>query len=116
MIKKKWFRITRIVASAFLIAALVFAFSPRGMSIEPSGRVSIVNNVVYAHPAAPTGLSIQVNNNDHQLNGDNNSEADMAGLIDEVRVSSTARSANWIKPSYNNQYSPSSFCSVGAEE
>ncbi len=46
MIKKKWFRITRIVALAFLIAALVFASSPRGMSI--------VSNVVYAHPAAPT--------------------------------------------------------------
>ena len=38
------------------------------------------------------------------------------GIIDEVRVSGTARGPNWIQTSYNNQISPSSFCSVGAEE
>ena len=38
------------------------------------------------------------------------------GLVDEVRVSNTARSAAWIKTSYNNQNSPSSFCPVGEEE
>lgn len=38
------------------------------------------------------------------------------GAIDEVRVSDSARSAEWIKTCYNNQDSPSSFCIVGAEE
>jgi len=38
------------------------------------------------------------------------------GTIDEVRVSDSARSAQWIKTCYNNQNSPSTFCSVGAEE
>jgi len=38
------------------------------------------------------------------------------GVIDEVRISDIARSADWIKTCYNNQNSPSSFCSVGAEE
>ena len=38
------------------------------------------------------------------------------GIIDEVRVSNTARSAEWIKISYNNQNSPSAFYSVGEEE
>ena len=38
------------------------------------------------------------------------------GLIDEVRLSSTARSSDWILTSYNNQSSPSSFYNVGAEE
>jgi hypothetical protein len=36
------------------------------------------------------------------------------GRIDEVRVSNTARSADWIKTEYNNQSDPSSFYSVGA--
>lgn len=36
--------------------------------------------------------------------------------IDEVRISDTARSANWISTSYNNQNSPSTFYSLGSEE
>jgi hypothetical protein len=38
------------------------------------------------------------------------------GMIDEVRISNSARSANWIKTEYNNQNSPSSFYSVGSEQ
>ncbi|MCK4782035.1 DUF2341 domain-containing protein [Candidatus Parcubacteria bacterium] len=38
------------------------------------------------------------------------------GTIDEVRVSDTARSGDWIKTSYDNQNSPSTFYSVGSEE
>ena len=36
------------------------------------------------------------------------------GNIDEVRVSSTAHTADWIKTSYNNQSDPTSFYTVGA--
>lgn len=38
------------------------------------------------------------------------------GLIDEVRVSNSARSADWLSTEYNNQNSPNSFASVGALE
>ena len=38
-----------------------------------------------------------------------------AGQLDEVRVSNTARSAAWLRTEYNNQSSPSTFYSVGAE-
>jgi hypothetical protein len=38
------------------------------------------------------------------------------GLMDEVRVSSVARSSGWILTEYNNQNNPSSFCAVGPEE
>jgi len=38
------------------------------------------------------------------------------GIIDEVRISNTARSAGWITTSYNNQNSPSTFITLGAEE
>jgi RHS repeat-associated protein len=36
------------------------------------------------------------------------------GNIDEVRISSIARSADWIATEYNNQNSPSTFYSMGA--
>jgi hypothetical protein len=35
------------------------------------------------------------------------------GTLDEVRVSETVRSADWIQTSYNNQSNPTSFYSVG---
>jgi hypothetical protein len=38
------------------------------------------------------------------------------GSIDEARVSSTVRSSSWIQTEYNNQSSPSTFFSVGAEQ
>jgi len=39
-----------------------------------------------------------------------------SGTIDEARISNLVRSPNWIKTKYNNQSSPSTFCSVGGEE
>lgn len=37
----------------------------------------------------------------------------MNGLLDEIRVSNTARSADWIATEYANQNTPSTFYSVG---
>ncbi|MHA1914758.1 MAG: DUF2341 domain-containing protein [Promethearchaeota archaeon] len=37
------------------------------------------------------------------------------GLLDEVRISRVARSADWIKTEYYNQYDPNSFYSLGNE-
>jgi hypothetical protein len=37
------------------------------------------------------------------------------GSLDEFRISNVARSADWIKAEYNNQSSPSTFYSVGAQ-
>jgi len=37
------------------------------------------------------------------------------GLIDEARISSVARSADWIGTEHNNQSSPSSFYALGSE-
>jgi hypothetical protein len=38
------------------------------------------------------------------------------GTIDEIRISSVARSAEWIAASYTNQETPSGFYSAGSEE
>jgi len=40
---------------------------------------------------------------------------DYNGIIDEVRVSTTARSADWIRTEYNNQNDPNLFYSLGNE-
>jgi hypothetical protein len=38
------------------------------------------------------------------------------GTVDEVRVSSTPRSADWITTEYNNQGTPASFYTTGSEQ
>jgi hypothetical protein len=38
------------------------------------------------------------------------------GLIDEVRVSSIARSSSWINTEYTNQNSPSTFYTIGTQQ
>ena len=43
----------------------------------------------------------------------NNNTSTFNGIIDEVRVSNTALSAEWIKTGYNNQYSPTTFVIEG---
>lgn len=38
------------------------------------------------------------------------------GIVDEVRISKVARTSDWIKTEYNNQKSPDTFYTLGAEE
>ncbi|MHA2181856.1 MAG: DUF2341 domain-containing protein, partial [Promethearchaeota archaeon] len=38
------------------------------------------------------------------------------GIIDEVRISSTVRSNDWLKTEYDNQMDPTSFGSIGQEQ
>ncbi|MCK5161594.1 MAG: DUF2341 domain-containing protein, partial [Candidatus Aureabacteria bacterium] len=37
------------------------------------------------------------------------------GSIDEVRISNTPRTTGWISTTYNNQFSPSTFCNAGSQ-
>jgi MSHA biogenesis protein MshQ len=47
----------------------------------------------------------------------NNASAfDFTGTIDEVRISNTNRSTDWITTGYNNQSNPGAFLSLGSEE
>jgi hypothetical protein len=50
--------------------------------------------------------------------GSSNSDyaSNLDGVIDEVRISNIARSAEWIITKYYNQNNPSGFYSVGSEE
>jgi hypothetical protein len=38
------------------------------------------------------------------------------GRIDELRISNIVRSTTWMSTEYNNQNSPSTFYTIGAEE
>jgi hypothetical protein len=40
----------------------------------------------------------------------------LTGTIDELRISTAARSASWIATEYANQSSPGTFYSVGPEQ
>ena len=49
--------------------------------------------------------------------GDNNADnRDTDCALDEVRLSSVARSANWLSTEYNNQNTSSTFYTIGSEE
>jgi len=46
----------------------------------------------------------------------NYSSGRFAGVMDEMRISDTARSAGWLKTSHTNQIAPHAFATFGAEE
>jgi hypothetical protein len=46
----------------------------------------------------------------------NGSTPTFGGVLDEVRISNTARSAEWIATEYNNQSKPDEFYTLGIEE
>ncbi len=64
--------------------------------VEVAGPVSLKS------PTAETVTIGSSDDNDHNW----------AGIIDEARISSTARSAEWIETSYNNQSDPGSFYNI----
>ncbi len=59
----------------------------------------------------------QFNSSVNAIIGDNAVDSNnFPGLIDEARVSNTARSADWIKTEYNNQVRPYTFAGFGGQQ
>jgi hypothetical protein len=50
------------------------------------------------------------------INGTTPVDRHFNGILDEVRISSAARSAGWIQTEYTNQVSPTTFISIGAQQ
>jgi gliding motility-associated-like protein len=81
------------------------------------------NYNVYVNGAIPpvgasgtyTGLSNK--NTFADIGNDGNPTRNLGwnGIIDEVRVSKTIRSADWIKTEYNNQNDPATFYTIGIQ-
>jgi len=66
------------------------------------------------YPASCTG-TLALGNNDVTLGGFNGS-VKISATIDEFRISTAARSPDWILTEYRNQNSPLTFSSVGSQE
>ena len=57
------------------------------------------------------GGNIDVSSSDVNIGRRTANDRYFNGAIDEVRISATARSGDWIKTEYNNQYDPGTFMS-----
>lgn len=75
-----------------------------------SGRIIYQNATSVASDGNTTAFS--TNNNALQISRNNDA---IDGIMDEVRISNIARSANWITTEYNNQLNPVAFSTPGTE-
>jgi len=55
-------------------------------------------------------------NTDNLLIGSRSGASPFPGSMDEIRISNSVRSADWIATEYNNQNSPSTFYTIGGEQ
>lgn len=82
---------------------------------------SVMSYYVDGIPVASSTVTTDFESNANNLliGGGNRSDGTaiyFGGIIDEVRVSNTARSADWILTGYNNQNSTSTFYTISEEE
>jgi len=71
---------------------------------------SRVNDSTHTNPIA-SGAADDVFVGGHRYDGN-----DFNGTLDEVRISASARSGDWISTTYSNTHSPSTFYTVGDEQ
>ena len=78
--------------------------------IECSNSINMgtVNNIPYSSRNFVIGAQAYYNGY--------GTERFFTGLVDEVRISNIARSANWINTEYNNQVNASTFLTTSSEE
>jgi len=83
--------------------------------MDKGTNLTLYKNAAAGTPVADTTGTI-VNNEDANIGyGATGDGAPFKGVIDEVRFSSTIRTADWILAEYNNQSSPSTFYRLGNE-
>ena len=81
----------------------------------PGGRSKVyVDGVEVVDEASAAGT--RITNNASLVIGSSNANEEADGVIDEARMSATARSADWIATEYNNQSTPSAYLAFGGEE
>jgi hypothetical protein len=76
--------------------------------------VTLFVNGVSAATASIGGIVSTGGQHTYVGGGDNGTVVPYVGMIDEIRMSNTVRSADWITTEYRNQSSPSTFYSVGS--
>ncbi|PIY59680.1 hypothetical protein COY96_00465, partial [Candidatus Wolfebacteria bacterium CG_4_10_14_0_8_um_filter_37_11] len=84
---------------------------------DVNGRYLYVNGDFHSSTAIPGGPIPGTNTSKIMLMRDSTASRYYTnGIIDEVRIYNTARSAAWIKTCYNNQSNPDSFYTINSEE
>jgi len=81
-------------------------------------NMTLYNNGADSGSTGKTG-NLRQNTWDMKIGNNPGSTASMGvmyGQLDEVRISSAARSGDWLITEYNNQSTPSDFCSIGTED
>ncbi|MHA2202428.1 MAG: DUF2341 domain-containing protein, partial [Candidatus Hodarchaeales archaeon] len=64
-----------------------------------------------------TSITLGTTNEDLQLgNWDIATDNRWFGILDDIRISTSARSADWISTEYNNQHDPGSFYAISSKE
>ncbi|MFP4468599.1 MAG: DUF2341 domain-containing protein [Bacteroidales bacterium] len=99
-----------------------FVFSIDGNSYSSSQQLTDNQWSYLTMTRDPSGWSIYIDGNEDASGGTtpnipavsddlfiSSSSASYEGVMDEVRISGTARSAEWVKTKYNNQSNPESF-------
>ena len=82
-------------------------FTQSGTTVSAYYNGSLENNSTSFSP---------IDQIDQLFLGSDEGEIGYNGKIDDVKVSNSARSANWIETEYNNQNEPSTFVTVGTPE
>jgi hypothetical protein len=107
---------TRILTGAWNYAVGTFNYTGIGQyagtwTVYLNGAQDGTNNFIFAGTPNVnfSGATWRLANNAQWTNYSNI-------ILDEVRVSRTARSAGWIRTEYNNQNAPATFYTVGAEQ
>lgn len=83
-------------------------------SPSPGAKAIYINGLV-ENSGSSSNTTINIVSQDVQFAGAATANS-LNGRIDEARVSSVARSADWIKTSYNNQLPTGSYFTFGSQE
>jgi hypothetical protein len=67
--------------------------------------LTVNSNVTYVSPANPLWIGKR-----------KNASQPWSGVLDEIRISTTARSSDWIQTEYQNHSAPGSFFTIGRQE
>ncbi|MFX0167553.1 MAG: DUF2341 domain-containing protein [Candidatus Hodarchaeota archaeon] len=89
-----------------------------GFTVSSSTLALYIDGSCVATTSITGGIEQYLNTieiGDEQQLGDP-ADHEFNGTIDEVRISSTARSADWIATEFNNQNNPNNFYSVGSSQ
>jgi hypothetical protein len=93
---------------------------PKDQWVHVAVTFSRPNGIIYINGnydnSGVVDKSVPITTNHLTIGSNNQNNRNFNCTIDEVRISATARSGDWIKTSYNNQNDPGTFLTFGSEQ